>query len=170
MDSNHRVFWSLVYSQVQSASLPHPHEKVFGAQGGTRTRTSFRTQASEACTSTNFATWARCHCMSALRHFDTIVFGVFHPEFLAEAVRFELTGPYQVPSRFQSWRDRPLCHTSEVPFYARHAACYAISPHRLWSQTVVKRRGENWSGQRGSNSRPEAWKAPALPTELHPHG
>src|SRR6266581_3539471 len=26
----------------------------------------------------------------------------------------------------------------------------------------------NWSGRRGSNSRPSAWKADALPTELHP--
>ncbi len=26
-----------------------------------------------------------------------------------------------------------------------------------------------WSGQRGSNSRPQAWEACALPTELHPH-
>jgi hypothetical protein len=28
---------------------------------------------------------------------------------------------------------------------------------------------ENWSGQRGSNPRPRAWEARALPTELHPH-
>ena len=27
---------------------------------------------------------------------------------------------------------------------------------------------ENWSGRRDSNSRPSAWKADALPTELHP--
>ena len=27
---------------------------------------------------------------------------------------------------------------------------------------------KNWSGRRGSNSRPSAWKADALPTELHP--
>ena len=27
----------------------------------------------------------------------------------------------------------------------------------------------NWSGRRGSNSRHLAWKASALPTELHPH-
>jgi hypothetical protein len=26
----------------------------------------------------------------------------------------------------------------------------------------------NWSGRRDSNSRPSAWKADALPTELHP--
>ncbi len=30
MDSNHRVFWSLVYSQVQSASLPHPRVRALG--------------------------------------------------------------------------------------------------------------------------------------------
>ena len=29
-------------------------------------------------------------------------------------------------------------------------------------------RGRAWSGRRGSNSRPSAWKADALPTELHP--
>ena len=29
--------------------------------------------------------------------------------------------------------------------------------------------GRNWSGRRGSNSRPLAWKANALPTELLPH-
>jgi hypothetical protein len=28
---------------------------------------------------------------------------------------------------------------------------------------------KNWSGQRGSNPRPRAWEARALPTELHPH-
>ena len=27
----------------------------------------------------------------------------------------------------------------------------------------------NWSGRRGSNPRPLAWKANALPTELLPH-
>src|SRR4026207_1910553 len=27
---------------------------------------------------------------------------------------------------------------------------------------------KNWSGRRDSNSRPSAWKADALPTELHP--
>ena len=27
---------------------------------------------------------------------------------------------------------------------------------------------DKWSGRRGSNSRPPAWKAGALPTELHP--
>lgn len=27
-----------------------------------------------------------------------------------------------------------------------------------------------WSGRRGSNPRPRAWEARALPTELHPHG
>jgi hypothetical protein len=27
---------------------------------------------------------------------------------------------------------------------------------------------EDWSGRRDSNSRPSAWKADALPTELHP--
>ena len=27
-----------------------------------------------------------------------------------------------------------------------------------------------WSGIRGSNSRPSAWEANALPTELIPHG
>src|SRR5215203_1977070 len=32
------------------------------------------------------------------------------------------------------------------------------------SQSVQK----NWSGRRDSNSRPSAWKADALPTELHP--
>lgn len=31
MDSNHRVFWSLVYSQVRSASLPHPHVRSLGS-------------------------------------------------------------------------------------------------------------------------------------------
>lgn len=31
MDSNHRVFWSLVYSQVQSASLPHPQVRALGS-------------------------------------------------------------------------------------------------------------------------------------------
>ncbi len=29
--------------------------------------------------------------------------------------------------------------------------------------------GNDWSGRRGSNSRPLAWKANALPTELLPH-
>ena len=29
--------------------------------------------------------------------------------------------------------------------------------------------GRDWSGRRGSNSRPLAWKANALPTELLPH-
>ena len=29
--------------------------------------------------------------------------------------------------------------------------------------------GKNWSGRRGSNSRPSAWKADALSTELLPH-
>ena len=28
---------------------------------------------------------------------------------------------------------------------------------------------EKWSGRRGSNPRPQAWEACALPTELHPH-
>src|SRR5436190_364940 len=32
----------------------------------------------------------------------------------------------------------------------------------------VLKRGFNWSGRRDSNSRPSAWKADALPTELHP--
>jgi hypothetical protein len=29
---------------------------------------------------------------------------------------------------------------------------------------------KHWSGKRGSNPRPQAWEACALPTELFPHG
>ena len=37
----------------------------------------------------------------------------------------------------------------------------------MWAGSLVGR--PNWSGKRGSNPRPSAWKADALPTELFPH-
>ena len=42
-----------------------------------------------------------------------------------------------------------------------------ITNHVLWP-TELKRRS-TWSGRRGSNPRPPAWKASALSTELLPH-
>src|SRR6185295_13233328 len=38
----------------------------------------------------------------------------------------------------------------------------AIHPYRVHPSALL------WSGRRDSNSRPSAWKADALPTELHP--
>ena len=38
-------------------------------------------------------------------------------------------------------------------------------PKKIISSGCLK----NWSGRRDSNSRPSAWKADALPTELLPH-
>src|ERR1035437_2489994 len=39
---------------------------------------------------------------------------------------------------------------------------------RKCSTTELHRRSECWSGRRGSNPPPEAWKASALPNELLP--
>ena len=36
-------------------------------------------------------------------------------------------------------------------------------------ENLCENNGLTWSGRRGSNSRPSAWEADALPTELHPH-
>ncbi len=41
--------------------------------------------------------------------------------------------------------------------------CSTTEPREQISLARIK-----WSGRRGSNSRPPAWKAGALPTELHP--
>src|SRR5438477_6916101 len=35
-------------------------------------------------------------------------------------------------------------------------------------ESTTNRESKHWSGRRDSNSRPSAWKADALPTELHP--
>ena len=40
---------------------------------------------------------------------------------------------------------------------------------RVCSTPELRWLSKNWSGRRDSNPRPSAWKADALPTELHPH-
>src|SRR5258705_8561558 len=42
------------------------------------------------------------------------------------------------------------------------------STPELRGRESLKPLEKNWSGRRDSNSRPSAWKADALPTELHP--
>jgi hypothetical protein len=46
--------------------------------------------------------------------------------------------------------------------------CSTTEPHGQLIQTPQISQ-DAWSGRRGSNSRHLAWKASALPTELHPH-
>ena len=42
-------------------------------------------------------------------------------------------------------------------------------PRKCSTPELHRRLSDNWSGRRGSNSRPSAWKADALSTELLPH-
>ena len=63
------------------------------------------------------------------------------------------------------------CLHTEVPCFAclREAASAKAGHAGVGDVTVMKDSSEKiWSGQRGSDPRPSAWEADALPTELCP--
>lgn len=88
-----------------------------------------------------------------------------------QGARFSSNSPSHPAS---ATRHRGLILLRPIPLQCqrrrlRPRRCRRARSRRIHSRRLSRRRSEKSSGRRGSNSRPQAWEACALPTELHPH-